>query len=105
MLVWQYLEVGLALKLLADSADGVGYLLQGQFRVSDIKEFVASVRRVADGGSALDPMIVCSAGSTAAAVCVIARQPDAGVARVGTKRYAAAILHIPLAGRVGTGRR
>ena len=40
----QYLEVGLALKLLADSADGVGYLLKD--RVSDIKEFVASVRRV-----------------------------------------------------------
>jgi len=52
----QYLEVGLALKLLADSADGVGYLLKD--RVSDIKEFVASVRRVADGGSALDPLIV-----------------------------------------------
>ena len=52
----QYLEVGLALKLLADSADGVGYLLKD--RVSDIKEFVASVRRVASGGSALDPLIV-----------------------------------------------
>jgi DNA-binding NarL/FixJ family response regulator len=52
----QYLELGLALKLLADSADGVGYLLKD--RVSDIKEFVASVRRVAEGGSALDPMIV-----------------------------------------------
>jgi len=52
----QYLELGLALKLLADSADGVGYLLKD--RVSDVKEFVASVRRVADGGSALDPMIV-----------------------------------------------
>ena len=52
----QYLELGLALKLLADSADGVGYLLKD--RISDVKEFVASVRRVADGGSALDPLIV-----------------------------------------------
>ena len=52
----QYLELGLALKLLADSADGIGYLLKD--RVSDVKEFVASVRRVADGGSALDPIIV-----------------------------------------------
>ena len=52
----QYLELGLALKLLADSADGVGYLLKD--RISDVKEFVASVRRVGEGGSALDPLIV-----------------------------------------------
>jgi DNA-binding NarL/FixJ family response regulator len=52
----QYVEVGLALKLLADSAEGVGYLLKD--RISDVQEFVAAVRRVADGGSALDPIIV-----------------------------------------------
>jgi DNA-binding NarL/FixJ family response regulator len=52
----QYVEVGLALKLLAESAAGVGYLLKD--RISDVKEFVAAVRRVANGGSALDPMIV-----------------------------------------------
>jgi len=52
----QYVEVGLALKLLAESAEGVGYLLKD--RISDVKEFVAAVRRVADGGSALDPIIV-----------------------------------------------
>jgi len=52
----QYIELGLALKLLADSADGVGYLLKD--RVSDVKEFVAAVERVAQGGSAIDPMIV-----------------------------------------------
>jgi DNA-binding NarL/FixJ family response regulator len=52
----QYLELGLALKLLAESADGVGYLLKD--RVSHMKEFLASVRRVAEGGSALDPLIV-----------------------------------------------
>jgi DNA-binding NarL/FixJ family response regulator len=52
----QYVEVGLALKLLADSAEGVGYLLKD--RISDVDEFVAAVRRVADGGSALDPIIV-----------------------------------------------
>ena len=52
----QYVEVGLAMKLLADGADGVGYLLKD--RISDVKEFVAAVRRVADGGSALDPIIV-----------------------------------------------
>jgi DNA-binding NarL/FixJ family response regulator len=52
----QYVELGLALKLLADSAEGVGYLLKD--RVSDVKEFVAAVHRVANGGSALDPIIV-----------------------------------------------
>jgi DNA-binding NarL/FixJ family response regulator len=52
----QYVELGLALKLLADSAEGVGYLLKD--RISDVDEFVAALRRVADGGSALDPIIV-----------------------------------------------
>jgi DNA-binding NarL/FixJ family response regulator len=52
----QYIELGLALKLLADSADGVGYLLKD--RISDVKEFVSAVRRVAGGGSAIDPIIV-----------------------------------------------
>ena len=52
----QYVELGLALKLLADSAEGVGYLLKD--RIGDVDEFVAAVRRVGDGGSALDPIIV-----------------------------------------------
>jgi DNA-binding NarL/FixJ family response regulator len=52
----QYVELGLALKLLAGSAEGVGYLLKD--RISDVKEFVAAVERVANGGSALDPTIV-----------------------------------------------
>lgn len=52
----QYVEVGLALKLLSDSADGVGYLLKD--RIRDIDEFVGAVRRVAAGGSVLDPIIV-----------------------------------------------
>jgi DNA-binding NarL/FixJ family response regulator len=52
----QYVELGLAMKLLADSAEGVGYLLKD--RISDVKEFIGAVRRVADGGSALDPIIV-----------------------------------------------
>jgi DNA-binding NarL/FixJ family response regulator len=52
----QYVELGLALKLLADSAEGVGYLLKD--RISDIDDFLAAVRRVAGGGSALDPTIV-----------------------------------------------
>jgi DNA-binding NarL/FixJ family response regulator len=52
----QYVELGLALKLLADSAEGVGYLLKD--RVSDVDDFVGAVRRVAGGGSAVDPIIV-----------------------------------------------
>jgi DNA-binding NarL/FixJ family response regulator len=52
----QYVELGLAMKLLADSAEGLGYLLKD--RISDVEQFVAAVRRVAAGGSALDPIIV-----------------------------------------------
>jgi DNA-binding NarL/FixJ family response regulator len=52
----QYVELGLAMKLLADSAEGVGYLLKD--RISDVEEFIGAVRRVANGGSAIDPTIV-----------------------------------------------
>ena len=52
----QYVELGLAMQLLADSADGAGYLLKD--RVSDVREFVDAVRRIATGGSAVDPIIV-----------------------------------------------
>jgi DNA-binding NarL/FixJ family response regulator len=52
----QYVELGLAMRLLADSADGVGYLLKD--RIGDVNDFVAAVRRVADGGSVIDPSIV-----------------------------------------------
>jgi DNA-binding NarL/FixJ family response regulator len=44
------------MELLAESAEGVGYLLKD--RVADVTEFAAAVRRVGDGGSALDPAIV-----------------------------------------------
>lgn len=52
----QYVETGYALELLADGAEGVGYLLKE--RVSDIADFTAAVRRVGAGGSALDPIVV-----------------------------------------------
>jgi DNA-binding NarL/FixJ family response regulator len=52
----QYVEPGYAMELLQESAEGVGYLLKD--RVSDIDEFVSAVRRVAEGGSALDPAVV-----------------------------------------------
>jgi DNA-binding NarL/FixJ family response regulator len=52
----QYVEEGYALDLVGDSAGGVGYLLKD--RVADVERFIESVRRVADGGSALDPEVV-----------------------------------------------
>jgi DNA-binding NarL/FixJ family response regulator len=52
----QYVELGLAMQLLAESAEGVGYLLKD--RISDVADFVDAVRRVANGGSAIDPTIV-----------------------------------------------
>lgn len=52
----QYVEVGLAVQLLSDSAEGVGYLLKD--RISEVTDFVDAVRRVAAGGSAIDPKIV-----------------------------------------------
>jgi DNA-binding NarL/FixJ family response regulator len=68
----QYVEVGLALKLVADSAEGVGYLLKD--RIGDVEDFVAAVRRVGEGGSALDPIIVST---------LIARQrPDDPIAQL-----------------------
>jgi DNA-binding NarL/FixJ family response regulator/class 3 adenylate cyclase len=52
----QYVETGYAVELLTESAGGVGYLLKD--RVADVDEFVGAVRRVAEGGSALDPDVV-----------------------------------------------
>ncbi len=52
----QYLEADYALELLSDSAEGIGYLLKD--RVADVGEFAAAVRRVGEGGSALDPSVV-----------------------------------------------
>jgi len=52
----QYVEVGLAMKLLADSAEGVGYLLKN--RINNVKDFPGAVRRVAVGGTAIDPIII-----------------------------------------------
>jgi DNA-binding NarL/FixJ family response regulator len=52
----QYIELGLAMKLLSGSAEGTGYLLKD--RIGDVRDFIAAVERVAGGGSAIDPMIV-----------------------------------------------
>ena len=52
----QYVEPGYAMDLLAESAEGVGYMLKD--RISDVDQFAGSVRRVGEGGSALDPAVV-----------------------------------------------
>jgi DNA-binding NarL/FixJ family response regulator len=52
----QYVELGLAMRLLGGGPDGLGYLLKD--RVTDVEEFARAVRRVGEGGSALDPIVV-----------------------------------------------
>jgi DNA-binding NarL/FixJ family response regulator len=52
----QHVELGLAFKLLADSVERTGYLLKD--RIGDVGDFADAVRRVAEGGTALDPTIV-----------------------------------------------
>ena len=52
----QHVEVGIATRLLAETPEGLGYLLKD--RVSNVDAFVGALRRVADGGSALDPEVV-----------------------------------------------
>ena len=52
----QYVEEGYAVDLLADNAAGLGYLLKD--RVGDVDAFLDAVRRVSEGGSALDPEVV-----------------------------------------------
>jgi DNA-binding NarL/FixJ family response regulator len=52
----QFLEDRYALELVGDRAEGVGYLLKD--RVGDIKSFTEAVRRVAAGGTVLDPAVV-----------------------------------------------
>ena len=56
LILSQYVEPGYAMELLSESAEGVGYLLKD--RVADVEEFAAAVRRVGEGGSALDPAVV-----------------------------------------------
>jgi DNA-binding NarL/FixJ family response regulator len=52
----QYVEEAYALDLLGESSERTGYLLKD--RVADIATFTDAVRRVANGGSALDPEVV-----------------------------------------------
>jgi len=56
LLLSQYVETAHVIRLLERGASRIGYLLKD--RVSDVKEFVDAVRRVATGGSAIDPEVV-----------------------------------------------
>jgi DNA-binding NarL/FixJ family response regulator len=56
LIISQYVEGTYARELLADGRGGVGYLLKD--RVMDVEAFVEAVRRVATGGTALDPEVV-----------------------------------------------
>jgi DNA-binding NarL/FixJ family response regulator len=52
----QYVETSFALRLVADGAGGMGYLLKD--RVDDLEDFADAVRRIARGGSVIDPEVV-----------------------------------------------
>jgi DNA-binding NarL/FixJ family response regulator len=56
LIVSQYIEQAYASDLLADGRGGLGYLLKD--RIMDVDDFVAAVRRVGEGGTALDPEVV-----------------------------------------------
>ncbi len=56
LIVSQYVEHTYANELLADGRGGIGYLLKD--RIMDVDDFVDAVRRVANGGTALDPEVV-----------------------------------------------
>jgi DNA-binding NarL/FixJ family response regulator len=67
LIVSQYVENTYANELLADGRGGIGYLLKD--RIMDVDDFVEAVRRVANGGTALDPEVVSQ---------LIKRQKDQG---------------------------
>ncbi len=56
LILSQHVEVGVATRVLAESLQGLGYLVKD--RVSDLEDFLDTLRRVADGGTALDPLVV-----------------------------------------------
>jgi DNA-binding NarL/FixJ family response regulator len=56
LMLSQFRDEAYALDLIGENARGVGYLLKD--RIADVRSFADAVRRVAEGGSALDPEIV-----------------------------------------------
>ena len=58
LLLSQYVEERYVMELLSDGAEGVGYLLKD--RIAEVDRFIDAVRRVAEGGSVLDPEVVAA---------------------------------------------
>ena len=86
----QYVERLYARELLADGNGGIGYLLKD--RVSDIGEFVDAVRRVAAGGTALDPTVVAKLlGSRAVPVDRLTAREQEVLAQMAQGRSNAAV--------------
>ena len=56
LILSQFVEVGIVNRLITQSAEGLGYLLKD--RLTELDDFVATLHRVADGGSALDPKVL-----------------------------------------------
>jgi len=56
LILSQYVEERYATELLSGGSQGVGYLLKD--RVADVSEFLAAARRVAAGGTAIDPEVI-----------------------------------------------
>ena len=79
----QHVEVGIATRLLAETPEGLGYLLKD--RVSNVDGFVGALERVADGGSALDPEVVTG---------LFARAQDDGPLQTLTEREREVLEHV-----------
>ena len=71
LVVSQYVEHAYATELLAEGGSGIGYLLKD--RVLHVDDFVEAVRRVGDGGTALDPEVVAQLFSRRRAAGPLAR--------------------------------
>jgi DNA-binding NarL/FixJ family response regulator len=75
LILSQHVDLGTATRVLAESPERLGYLLKD--RVTDVADFVATLRHVAEGGTALDPEVVCK---------LLARTRDEGPLRALTPR-------------------